>query len=439
MSVNKTSIIISREYSERVKKKSFIITTILVPVLMLALSVLPTLIIVFAGSGETKTVAVIDDSGLILQNLTDNEEVRYIAAEGTQEELLSADEIYGLLVIDRNIVKRPSGVKLLTPNASSLAVENNITSQMEKIIETEKLKSYDIDNLDQILDNVKTSVTLQTLRTDENGEEGESQSAAISSAIGTLLNFLLYMFLVLYGSLVMNSIIEEKNNRVLEIVVSSIKPTQLLIGKIIGVGLVAVTQIIIWVAIVLCITTMFLPAVMPADIMNEVTALNAGSMDISNSSIDQDMAIALGMFTNVGYVLELVGYLFLFLVGGFLFYASIFAMIGSAVDNIQDASQLQMLGIVPVIIGLVSSMAVIPNPNGLFAIIMSMIPFTSPMVMMARVPFDIPAWQIVVSIVLLYLSIFFMVWIAAKIYRIGIFMYGKKPTVRDLIRWARYK
>ena len=439
MSVNKTSIIISREYSERVKKKSFIITTILVPVLMLALSVLPTLIIVFAGSGETKTVAVIDDSGLILQNLTDNEEVRYIAAEGTQEELLSAVEIYGLLVIDRNIVKRPSGVKLLTPNASSLAVENNITSQMEKIIETEKLKSYDIDNLDQILDNVKTSVTLQTLRTDENGEEGESQSAAISSAIGTLLNFLLYMFLVLYGSLVMNSIIEEKNNRVLEIVVSSIKPTQLLIGKIIGVGLVAVTQIIIWVAIVLCITTMILPAVMPADIMNEVTALNAGSMDISNSSIDQDMAIALGMFTNVGYVLELVGYLFLFLVGGFLFYASIFAMIGSAVDNIQDASQLQMLGIVPVIIGLVSSMAVIPNPNGLFAIIMSMIPFTSPMVMMARVPFDIPAWQIVVSIVLLYLSIFFMVWIAAKIYRIGIFMYGKKPTVRDLIRWARYK
>ncbi len=439
MSVNKTSIIISREYSERVKKKSFIITTILVPVLMLALSVLPTLIIVFAGGGETKTVAVIDDSGLILQNLTDNEEVRYIAAEGTQEELLSADEIYGLLVIDRNIVKRPSGVKLLTPNASSLAVENNITSQMEKIIETEKLKSYDIDNLDQILDNVKTSVTLQTLRTDENGEEGESQSAAISSAIGTLLNFLLYMFLVLYGSLVMNSIIEEKNNRVLEIVVSSIKPTQLLIGKIIGVGLVAVTQIIIWVAIVLCITTMILPAVMPADIMNEVTALNAGSMDISNSSIDQDMAIALGMFTNVGYVLELVGYLFLFLVGGFLFYASIFAMIGSAVDNIQDASQLQMLGIVPVIIGLVSSMAVIPNPNGLFAIIMSMIPFTSPMVMMARVPFDIPAWQIVVSIVLLYLSIFFMVWIAAKIYRIGIFMYGKKPTVRDLIRWARYK
>ena len=419
MSVNKTSIIISREYSERVKKKSFIITTILVPVLMLALSVLPTLIIVFAGSGETKTVAVIDDSGLILQNLTDNEEVRYIAAEGTQEELLSADEIYGLLVIDRNIVKRPSGVKLLTPNASSLAVENNITSQMEKIIETEKLKSYDIDNLDQILDNVKTSVTLQTLRTDENGEEGESQSAAISSAIGTLLNFLLYMFLVLYGSLVMNSIIEEKKNSVMEIV--------------------AVTQIIIWVAIVLCITTMILPAVMPADIMNEVTALNAGSMDISNSSIDQDMAVALGMFTNVGYVLELVGYLFLFLVGGFLFYASIFAMIGSAVDNIQDASQLQMLGIVPVIIGLVSSMAVIPNPNGLFAIIMSMIPFTSPMVMMARVPFDIPAWQIVVSIVLLYLSIFFMVWIAAKIYRIGIFMYGKKPTVRDLIRWARYK
>ncbi|MDE7143866.1 MAG: ABC transporter permease, partial [Muribaculaceae bacterium] len=274
------------------------------------------------------------------------------------------------------------------------------------------------------------------IRTDR-GDDGESQSAAISSAIGTVLNFLLYMFLLMYGSLVMNSIIEEKNNRVLEIVVSSIKPTQLLMGKIVGVGLVAITQIAIWAVILIGITSLLLPTIIPADMLAEASSISSG--DMAAGAMDKDMAIALSLFTSPLYVVRLFGYLLLFLVGGYLIYASIFACIGAAVDNIQDASQLQMLGVAPIIIALVASMAVIAEPNGTFAVVMSMIPFTSPMVMMARIPFDIPAWEVAVSLLILAASIIFMIWFSAKVYRVGIFMYGKKPNIRDLIRWARYK
>ncbi len=438
MSQSVTSIIIRREYMERVSKKSFIITTILVPILMLAMALLPTVIMLFA-TGETKTIAVVDDSGIVLPQLKSTDDVKFIDAWTSQEEMLSNDSIYGVLVIDRNIVKRNSGLKLLTPNAASVNIESEITGQVNKIIETEKLKAYDIDNLDNILSEVKTSIALQTLRTDASGEEGESQSAAISSAVGTILNFLLYMFLLMYGSLVMNSIIEEKNNRVLEIVVSSINPKSLMLGKIVGVGLVALTQIVIWAVIMFGISTLLLPSLIPADMMAEAQAVNAGTADMASVTIDTDLAMALGMFTNVGFVMKIMGLLMLFLIGGYLIYASIFAAIGASVDNIQDASQLQTIGLIPIFIGLFASLAVIADPNSTFAVVMSLIPFTSPMVMMARVPFDVPAWQIIVSLVLLYLTIVFMIWLAAKIYRIGIFMYGKKPTVRDLIRWARYK
>ncbi|MDE7388926.1 MAG: ABC transporter permease [Muribaculaceae bacterium] len=439
MKDNKIGIIIGREYSERVKKKSFILTTIAVPLLMVLLMILPAAIMLFA-SGDEKTIAVVDDSGIVLPALKSTDEVRFIAADASPEEMLAAKgdgEIYGVLVINRNIVQRPNGLKLLTSNAASIAVENAITSQVEDIIETEKLKKYDIENLDKILEDVHTTVTLQTIRTSDDGEEGESQSAAISSAIGTVLNFLLYMFLLMYGSLVMNSIIEEKNNRVLEIVVSSIKPTQLLLGKIIGVGLVAITQIAIWGVILTTLTSVALPALIPADMMAEASAITSGNS--VGSDMDLDLAIALSMFTNVGYVLRLLGFMVLFLIGGYLIYASIFACIGAAVDNIQDASQLQMLGMAPIIIALIASMAVITEPNGTFAVVMSMIPVTSPMVMMARIPFDIPAWEIVLSLVILAVSVIFTIWFAAKVYRVGIFMYGKKPTIRDLIRWARYK
>lgn len=436
--MNNTSIIIEREYLERVKKKSFIITTLLVPLLMLVAAMLPTLIMLYA-TGDTKTLVVVDDSGKIFPALTDTDDVKFISAWDTQDAMLASDSIYGVLVIDRNIMANNSAVKLLTSNAANVTVENEVVSQMEKIIENEKLKNYDIDDLDSILKDVSTTVTLQSIRVDESGEEGETQSAMINSLMGTLLNLVLYMFLLLYGSQVMNSIIEEKNNRVLEIVVSSVKPMQLMLGKIVGVGLVALTQILIWGIIMVSISSMLLPALIPGDMLAEAAAINSGMADVSTSNMDVDLARALGTFTNVGYMLEVFGLLTFFLIGGYLLYAAIFAAIGASVDNLQDAGQLQTIGIIPIFIGLFSSMAVIQDPNSTFAVVMSLIPFTSPMVMMARVPFGIPAWQIALAVVLLVASTFAAIWIAAKIYRVGIFMYGKKPTVRDLIRWTRYK
>lgn len=434
--MNNTSIILRREYLERVRKKSFIITTLLVPVLMLALCLLPTLIMLWAPS-ETKTVAVVDDSGIIMPRLQNTDDVKFISAFDSQENMLANDSVYGLLVIDRNIVKNNSGVRLLTPNAASVTVEQTVTSQMDEIIENEKLKQYNIANLDSILADVKTQVTLQSIRVDNATGEEESQSAALNSAMGTLLNFVLYMFILLYGSQVMTSIIEEKNNRVLELVVSSVKPMQLMLGKILGVGLVALTQIVIWGVIMAAISAVILPAVIPADVMAEAAAVNSG--DMANATIDADIASAIGAFTNVGYVLGIFGMVVLFLIGGYLIYASIYAAIGAAVDNIQDASQLQNVAVMPIIIALVCSFAVIPDPNSAFAVVMSLIPFTSPMVMVARLPFGIASWQIVLSVAILAVTVLLTIWLAAKIYRVGIFMYGKKPTFRDLIRWARYK
>lgn len=436
--MNNTSLIIKREYLERVNKKSFIVTTILVPVIMLLVMVLPSVLMIMMPT-TTKTVAVIDDSGLILPELKSNDDVSFVAANATKDDMLATDSIFGVLIIDRNIMTNNNGVRLLSGNAASTAVESAITSQMENIIEDYKLKSYDIENLDEILKNVQTEVRLQSIRIDDEGDEGETRSAELSSLAGIGLNFVLYMFLLMYGALVMNSIVEEKGNRVLELVVSSVKPVQLMLGKIVGVGLVAFTQIVIWGVIIIGISSLLLPALIPADIMAEASAINAGTADLESSNLDVDIAHALGALTNVGGIISVLGLLMVFLTGGYLLYASIFAAIGASVDNLQDASQLQTIGILPIFIGLFASMAVVADPDSTFATVMSLIPFTSPMVMMARVPFGIPGWEIALSVLLLVASIGLMIWIAGKIYRVGIFMYGKKPTVRDLIRWARYK
>lgn len=436
--MNNTGLIIQREYLERVNKKSFIITTILVPVVMLALMVLPS-VLMFMMPSSMKTVAVIDNSGLILPKLKSNDEVHFFAADAPQEQLLSTDSIYGVLIIDRNILANNNGVRLLTTNSASAPVSATITSQMENIIETEKLKRYNIDDLDQILKDVETNISLQSIRLTGDDDEGEAQSAEFNSVIGIGLNFVLYMFLLMYGALVMNSIVEEKGNRVLELVVSSVKPTQLMLGKIVGVGLVAFTQIAIWAVIIIGASSLLIPALIPADTMAEITAVNAGTLDASAANIDVDLAHAIGAFMDIPSLLGILGLLLLFLIGGYMLYAAIFAAIGASTDNLQDSSQLQMVGTLPILVGLFASMTAVADPDGTFAVVMSMIPFTSPMVMMARVPFGIPGWQIALSLVLLLLSIFVMIWLAGKIYRVGIFMYGKKPTFRDIARWVTYK
>lgn len=436
---SKIGIIIAREFLQRVTKKSFIITTILFPVLMIGLMIAPALIMAFSTT-ETKEIYVIDHSGIVAQNLKSSDEVSFVIAdEGAPDTLRTHGNSYGVLFIGNNIVEKPGNVQLYTGEASSMAVERTITSQMEEIIKDEKLKQYNIENINEILRNVETTVTLQTFRTDSDNEESTSSSSMVSYAIGTLLSLVLYMFLLMYGQMVMTSIIEEKNNRVLEVMVSSVKPTQLMVGKILGIGSVAVTQIAIWGVLISSAVGILLPMLLPADIMAQATALNAGTLDSSASNVDADLLGVIAAAGNVAYIVKLFALMAAFLLGGFLFYASMFAAIGSAVDNIQDASQLQTAAIMPIIIALVISMSVATDPNSPLAFWTSLVPFTSPMIMMMRIPFGIAAWEIALSLGILYISIIGMIWIAAKIYRVGIFMYGKKPSLKELIRWINYK
>lgn len=238
------------------------------------------------------------------------------------------------------------------------------------------------------------------------------------------MDMMLYMFIIIYGQMVMTSIIEEKNNRVLEIVVSSVRPFNLMLGKITGVGLVAVTQILIWALLIGTGVSVAVPFLTPENLGQDTP---------------QEVMAAVSQFTDPTFLLSLFVNVLLFFIGGFLFYASIYAAIGSAVSNVQDASQLSSIATLPVIIGIVGSMSIINDPGSTLAFWLSVIPFTSPMTMMARLPYGVAAWEIVVSLVVLYLSSLFIIWLCGKIYRVGIFMYGKKPTVMEMLKWARYK
>ena len=414
-------IIISREYFERVKRKSFIISTILMPLLMMGMMVAPALIAILAEP-EENLVAVIDDTQVISPMLQNEGQVRFAPFVDSLDSAKDNEAFDAILVIGRDAVSSPRGsIALYTRGAPSMQTEQYIASQLEHAISSLRIKEYDIANLRQIMEEVQVDVEMDTFRIDR--EEESATSSMLSYILGMVVMFILYMFILLYGQMVMTSIIEEKNNRVLELVVSSVRPTDLMLGKILGIGLVAITQIMVWVVLLIACSVWLMP-------------LLAGAV---SSTDDVTLTQAVTTLGDPSYMLAILGYLVLFLIGGYLFYSSIYAAIGSAVDNIQDASQLQTVAMVPIMLALIVSMSVVTEPNSSLALWTSMIPFTSPMVMMARLPFGIPAWQPVVSLPLLVAGLLVMIWLSAKIYRVGIFMYGKKPTVAELIRWTRYK
>lgn len=414
-------IIISREYFERVKRKSFIISTILMPLLMMGMMVAPALIAILAEPEES-LVAVIDDTQVISPMLQNEGQVRFAPFVDSLDSAKDNEAFDAILVIGRDAVSSPRGsIALYTRGAPSMQTEQYIASQLEHAISSLRIKEYDIANLRQIMEEVQVDVEMDTFRIDR--EEESATSSMLSYILGMVVMFILYMFILLYGQMVMTSIIEEKNNRVLELVVSSVRPTDLMLGKILGIGLVAITQIMVWVVLLIACSVWLMP-------------LLAGAV---SSTDDVTLTQAVTTLGDPSYMLGILGYLVLFLIGGYLFYSSIYAAIGSAVDNIQDASQLQTVAMVPIMLALIVSMSVVTEPNSSLALWTSMIPFTSPMVMMARLPFGIPAWQPVVSLLLLVAGLLVMIWLSAKIYRVGIFMYGKKPTVAELIRWTRYK
>ena len=436
--MNKIGIIITREFNERVRKKSFIITTILMPLLMIGLMVAPSLMMLFA-KGDQKSLVVIDQSGIIAPSLEGDDEITFTPMDVTLDEARADSNIFGVLWIGSDVVDNPSNVKLYTNSSSSMSLESNLASQMEKIIERERLKRYDIENLEQIMQDVKVKVSFTTFRNDlsEEGEDEEATSSAIAYLLGLVLGMMLYMFLIIYGSMVMTSVIEEKGSRVLDVLVSSVSPFQLMMGKILGVASVAVTQIAIWGVLVCGIGAVVLPALMPEDVMQTVEAVQMGQMTSVEADIDADLLSAVSLATDVGGLVMMFVWLLLFLVGGFLFYSAMFAAVGSAVDSIQDANQLQTPITVPIILALILAMSVFNDPNSTLAFWGSIIPFTSPVVMMARVPFGIPTWQIILSLALLYASVVAMAWAAGKIYRVGIFMHGKKPSFKELLSWIR--
>lgn len=381
------SIIIQREFNERVRKKSFIITTLLMPVLMIGLMAAPALIMQFSR-GDEKVIAVIDDSGLVAPKLENDEEIRFETTElPTEEARKQLTDKFGVLYIGGDILKNPNNVRLYANSSSSLSLESNITGQIERILEAEKLKAYNIENLSQILDEVKTSVNMQTFRNDKSQEEDtQAQSSAVATGVGYVLGFILYMFLLIYGSMVMQSVIEEKNNRVLEVMVSSVRPFDLMMGKILGVASVAIVQVLLWGVLIAGVGALVMPHLMPEDVMASAQAMQQGMPDAASmSGMNPEMLQAVAAMTDLGYIVKIFVSLLLFVFGGYLLYSAMFAAVGSAVDNVQDASQLQMPITLPIILALLMMFVVIKDPNSQLAFWFSIIPFTSPIVMMARI------------------------------------------------------
>lgn len=430
-----------REFKERVYKKSFIITTLLMPVLMLVLSIAPTLIMFFA-KGETKHISVIDQSGIVADKLESNEDVVFeVVPNGDlQTELKRSleQENFGVLYIEQDVVTNPNKVQLYTNASSSMTIEDSIADQIEDIVETERLKAHNIENLPEILKQIEVNISLTTYRNGDNGQS-EATSSAASSFAGIALGFVLYFFLIIYGSIVMQSIIEEKNSRILEVLVSTVRPFDMMMGKILGVASVALTQIAIWGVLLIVISAAVIPAVIPQDVLAGVEAVQAGA-DVATltADIDPEAITALASIMDTGYISELVVLLLLFMMGGFLLYAAMYAAIGASVDQVQDAQQLTTPVTIPIIFSFIILTMIMNDPNNPLVVWCSIIPFTSPIVMIGRIPSGIPTWEIVTSLILLYATFIVMVWLAGKIYRVGIFMHGKKPSLKELYRWLKY-
>ena len=436
-------LIVGREFRERVYKKSFIITTILMPLAMLLLSAAPTLIMEYAKT-DTRRITVVDDSGIVAPRLESDEEVAFVLSDKNIAETLVAtasdEENFGVLHIGKDIIANPNDARLYTTSSSSIMLEESIAEQIEGVIESERLKAYNLENIDEILEKVKASVHLATFRTDKDKESAAS-SAMASSLVGMILGFLLYFILAIYGGMVMQSVIEEKSSRILEVMVSTVKPFEMLMGKILGIALVAATQILVWGVLLVLFSAIVMPALMPDNLLESIQQVQAGadaSMLAAQQDIAPEMLTAMASILDTGHIAMVIAMVLLFTIGGFLLYASLYAAVGASVDQAQDAQQLTTVITLPIIVAFVVTMIIMKDPNSPIVYWYSLIPFTSPIVMVARIPSGIPAWEIALSLILLYATFTLCVWGAAKIYKIGIFMHGAKPTFRDLWRWLKY-
>lgn len=437
--MNKIGLIVEREFAERVRKKSFIVSTLLTPLFMIAMMVLPS-VMMFKGGSSTKNVVVIDNSPeqFVGKKLVSGKTVAFnLLEQGAvlNEARMQFKDNYGILVIGSDVLDNPQNIQLVLNEASSMTVEENIQNQIQSVLRTERLKRYDLENMDQILADANVRVNnIQTLKNNDQQDENkmEKTSTTASWLMGLILGMMLYFILIVYGQQVLQSVIDEKQTRVLDVMVTSCTPFELMMGKILGIALVAALQIVIWAVLIIGASAFVMPLVMGGA---DVNAAMAAAQNVS----DPEIMSLVGKFTNVSYLAGLFLELLLYIVGGFLFYASMYAAIGSAVDTPQDAAQFNGIIMMPVIVAIMVMMSVMNDPNSDLVFWCSMIPFTSPIVMMARIPFGIPTWQVAVSLVVLFISFMLMTWVAARIFRVGVFMHGKKPTWKDLGAWIKMK
>ena len=447
--MSKISIIIQREYLTRVKKKSFIIMTLLAPVFMAAMFIVPVWIMT-RDDAEEKIIAVVEDETNIFKDVIPNSQ--YLKFEYLRDATLDdlktnfSDKGYwAVLYISPKVAYIPNAVQLISHKQPPLDLTIYIANALEKEIEQRKLEAYDIKDLDKILKAVSTNIHIQTIKISDDGTEKET-STGLSMGIAYISGLLIYILTFIFGAQVMRGVIEEKTSRVVEVIISSVRPFQLMMGKILGIGLVGLTQFVLWIILTGIIITSAQSFLLPDDAgaaTQTITENIMSSAPVNQTQVPEAQDIneiqqVFNALRSINWGLILSSFLFYFL-GGYFLYASLFAAVGSAVDNETDTQQFMMPITIPLILGLFVAMGTFQNPESSVAFWFSFIPLTSPIVMMARLPFGVPYWELVLSMTILVLTFLGTTWLAAKIYRTGILMYGKKPTYKELWKWLRYK
>ena len=468
MDFKKLGIIIQREYLNKVKKKSFLLITFLAPVLFAGIAILPS-VIMMGAKEEAKQVGVIDRSGIVLPYLTDNDVTIFkdLGADADPDAIKadfgSAGVDVLLSISELDTEARTVQADCYSEKPLGMDTGEMIESRINDAVEAYRIDSYGIENLEEIMAGVKSDVKLRSYTIDKSGNESISESG-IYMALSMILGMALYMFIALFSGMVMSSVIEEKSSRVVEVLMSSVKATELMFGKIIGVALVALTQFLLWILLTLLLMAVAMgilgkdkmmgmmgsdPTTEMVGQMNENVNLPAG-MDLNEAlaTATDTTGVAAGEPSGMDVVMSTLGninvgqILFAFLfyfVFGYLLYASLFAAIGSAVENEGDSSQLQIPVTIPLLLAFFIALYAFKAPDSSLVFWGSMIPFTSPIVMLARIPFGVPAWELILSMVLLVVTFVVCAWASAKIYKVGILMFGKKSTFKDLWKWLKQK
>ncbi|MCE2495219.1 MAG: ABC transporter permease [Flavobacteriales bacterium] len=441
--MNRTGLIIQREYLSRVRKKSFVVMTLLGPILMASLFIVPVLI---AESGSPQQeMLVLDETDLFTGYLADNDEVRYTYLDEMDldqaKTQLKENEAYGLLYIpcgqhcDLNYIEK--SIQIYSEKTIGIDLKYGIKRQLEREIENLKLRRDSVDLAK--IEAAKTSITISTISLE--GEKEEENFSEATTAVGFIMAFLIYMFIFLYGAQVMRGVIEEKSSRIVEVIISSVRPFQLMLGKIVGVAMVGLTQFLLWVILTFAIVTVaqlafFGDTYSSTEIASQMSGseVEAAMQAAQNEAIPKIMKV----IDSINFPLIIGCFIFYFL-GGYLLYGALFAAIGSAVDNESDTQQFMLPVTIPLILAIIVAQTTITNPESPIAFWFSIIPFTSPIIMMVRVAMGVPTMDLVISMILLVLGFLGTVWVAAKIYRTGILMYGKKVSYGEILKWIKFK